>query len=179
MHQLILELEFPIIYTTNYDRNLERAFALAGRKWAKVVDVRDIARIATDAVQIVKFHGDFDNDQSIVLTETDYYDRLSFKSPLDIKLRSDALARPILFIGYSLSDVNIRLLLHKLWRAWHASGHEKERPKSYIFLPRPDPIQKAVLGQWGIEVVSHETIDHPGEALCQFLEELKKLAAAI
>jgi len=34
------------------------------------------------------------------------FDRLYFSSPLDIKLRTDALGRSILFIGYSLSDVN-------------------------------------------------------------------------
>jgi hypothetical protein len=47
-----------------------------------------------------------------VLTETDFLNRLSFDSPLDIKLHADALGRTVLFIGYSMTDPNIRLLLH-------------------------------------------------------------------
>jgi hypothetical protein len=30
LHRLIVELDFPAIYTTNYDRNLEVAFELHG-----------------------------------------------------------------------------------------------------------------------------------------------------
>ena len=31
VHELICRLDFPIIYTTNFDRNLETAFELHGR----------------------------------------------------------------------------------------------------------------------------------------------------
>lgn len=34
LHRVIVELDFPIIYTTNYDRNLEVAFDLAGKSYA-------------------------------------------------------------------------------------------------------------------------------------------------
>jgi hypothetical protein len=172
VHELLVSLDFPIIYTTNYDRNLENAFKLRGRKFAKIVDVRDIAKTTGGETQIIKLHGDFDDDRSIVLTETDYYDRLSFESPLDIKLRSDALARTVLFIGYSLSDINVRLLLHKLWRTWEASGHGQYRPKSYIFLSRPDEVQEAVLRRWNVEVLSAQD-GEIGDALVSFLEDLK------
>jgi hypothetical protein len=104
--------------------------------------------------QIVKFHGDFDDDQSIVIAETDYLDRLSFESPLDIKFRSDALGKTILFVGYSLSDLNIRFLLHRLWKTWQASGYERDRPRSYVFMMRPNAIEEAVLDQWGIRVIT-------------------------
>ena len=86
--------------------------------------------------QIVKYHGDFDDDQSIVIAETDYLDVL-LRIALDIKFRSDALGKTILFIGYSLSDLNIRFLLHRLWKTWMASGFERDRPQSYVFMLRP------------------------------------------
>src|SRR5919112_1992700 len=35
VHQLICELDFPILYTTNFDRNLETAFQLHGREFVK------------------------------------------------------------------------------------------------------------------------------------------------
>ena len=119
-----------------------------GKEFVKVVNAKDMARITDGVIQVVKFHGDFDDDLSIVITETDYFDRLSFESPLDIKLRSDSFGRPILFIGYSMSDLNIRFLLHRLWKTWQASGFERDRPQSWVFMIESNPIETAVLEQW-------------------------------
>jgi hypothetical protein len=175
LHQLIVSLDFPIIYTTNYDRNLEVAFEIHQKPFVKVANAKDVTRAGSDVTQIVKFHGDFDDDASLVLAETDYFDRLSFDSPLDVKFRADALGRTILFIGYSMSDLNIRLLLHRLWQTWSRSGYEKDRPKSFVFMPRPNPVQEAVLGNWGITVVSGDG-ESPEEALCGFLSGLQSRA---
>jgi hypothetical protein len=173
-HRLIVGLDFPIIYTTNYDNNLEVAYRLHGRPVVKVANARDIAKLDPGCTQIVKFHGDFDDDQSLVIAETDYFDRLTFNTPLDIKFRADALGRTILFIGYSMSDLNIRLLLHSLWQTWRNSGYERSRPSSYVFAPRPNAVQEAVLGQWGISVLSQEA-ESPEQALVAFLTELTDL----
>jgi hypothetical protein len=172
LHRLIVSLDFPIIYTTNYDRNLEVAFEIHQRPFVKVTNARDVARASADVTQIIKYHGDFDDDASLVLAETDYFNRLSFDSPLDVKFRADALGRTVLFVGYSMSDMNIRLLLHRLWETWNRSGYEKDRPRSFVFMPHPDPVQEAVLGRWGITVLS-EQADTPEDALCGFLTKLK------
>jgi hypothetical protein len=171
VHELICGLDFPIIYTTNFDRNLETAFELHGKDFVKIVNAKDIARIRDGVPQIVKYHGDFDDDESIVIAETDYMDRLSFESPLDIKFRSDALGKTILFVGYSLTDLNIRFLLHRLWKMWCGSGFERNRPQSYVFMLRPNPVEEAVLEQWGLRVLTEENCA-PEEALEVFLEKL-------
>jgi hypothetical protein len=171
-----VSMDFPIIYTTNYDRNLEAAFEIHQRPFVKVANARDVAKAREGVAQIVKFHGDFDDDQSLVIAETDYFDRLSFDSPLDIKFRADAMGRTILFIGYSMSDMNIRLLLHSLWKTWRQSGYESNRPKSFVFMTRSDPVQQAVLGQWGITTLIEES-DDPEQALTRFLSKLKDAVA--
>jgi hypothetical protein len=107
-----------------------------------------------------------------VLAETDYFRRLSFDSPLDAKFRADALGRTILFIGYSMSSMNIHLLLYRLWQTWNKSGYEEDRPRSFVFMPEPNVVQEAVLDRWGITVLTREAGD-PGEALCALLEKLK------
>lgn len=177
VHDLIVALDFPIIYTTNYDRNLEVAFDVHERPYVKVANARDVAKSTGDATQIVKFHGDFDDDASLVLAETDYFDRLSFDSPLDIKFRADALGRTVLFIGYSMSDMNIRLLLHRLWHTWKQSGYEHDRPRSFVYMARANPVQEAVLARWGITVLGGGG-DDPEEALCAFLAELREKVEA-
>ncbi len=176
LHDLIVALDFPIIYTTNYDRNLEVAYELRGRPHIKIANAKDLTSVADGPTQIVKFHGDFEDDRSLVLTESDYFSRLSFDSPLDVKLRADALGRTVLFIGYSMSDLNIRLLLHKIWYTWQASGFERDRPRSYVFMAHPNPIQEAILDSWGITILN-ERGKNPEEALVRFLAELKKRAA--
>jgi hypothetical protein len=171
VHELICKLDFPIIYTTNFDRNLETAFDLQGKDYVKIVNAKDIARIREGVPQIVKYHGDFDDDDSIVIAETDYLDRLSFESPLDIKFRSDALGKTILFIGYSMTDLNIRFLLHRLWKTWAGSGYERDRPQSYVFMLRPNPVEHAVLEQWGLRVLMEKDCP-PENALETFLAKL-------
>ncbi len=173
LHRLIVDLDFPIIYTTNYDRNLEVAFEIHRHPFVKIANAKDVAKLDPEATQIVKFHGDFDDDDSLVLTETDYFNRLSFESPLDVKFRADALGRTVLFVGYSMSDLNIRLLLHRLWETWNRSGYEKDRPRSFVFMNDPNPVQEAVLARWGITVLSEEA-ESRDEALCRFLSKLSR-----
>lgn len=171
LHRRIIDLDFPIIYTTNFDRNLEVAFREHGRPYAKIATARDFAQAPPNVTQIVKYHGDFDEDSSLVLTETDYFDRLSFEAPLDVKFRNDAFGRTMLFIGYSLSDMNIRLLLHRLWQAWRRSGEEGDRPPSFVFAHRHNEVEAAILARWGITMLVRENED-PQTALGDFLDEL-------
>jgi len=171
IHQLIVDLDFPIIYTTNYDRWIEYAFDAHGKDYNKISDVSDIKDIREGVTQIVKFHGDFDNDSSIVLTETSYFDRLDFETPLDIKLRADVLGRSILFIGYSLSDINIRFLLYKLNKLWEQANNTDAKPKSFMLLIKPNPIQERVLEHRGITTFV-STHKNPKAGLTDFLKTL-------
>ena len=171
IHRLITLLKFPIIYTTNYDRWLEKAFDHYKRPHHVITGVRDLVNVREDTTQIVKFHGDFTDDASIVLTESSYFERLSFEGPLDIKLRSDVLGRTILFVGYSMSDINMRYLFYKLNKLWSATDLKRTRPKSYVFLQRPNPVQALVLENRGITPIFSSS-DDPGEGLCKFLSEL-------
>lgn len=169
IHKLIVKADFPIIYTTNYDRWLEYAFDYYKKEYIKIVTVSDIARIRDGKTQIVKFHGDFDCESSIVLDESSYFERLEFESPLDIKLRSDVLGKTVLFIGYGLSDINLRFLFYKLAKLWKENSYNVDQPRSYIFSGRPNPVQEAVLDQWGISMIT-SNVDKPGDALFKFLE---------
>lgn len=171
IHQLIVELAFPIIYTTNYDRWLEKAYDAHGREYTKIANVGDLLEARAGVTQIVKFHGDFDDDASLVLTESSFFERLDFESALDIKLKSDALGRPVLFIGYSLTDINIRYLVFKLQRLWDSSSFTALRPKSYVFLRSANPVQERVMRARGIEPIVSK-LDDPGPGLRQFLAEL-------
>ncbi|WP_407792371.1 SIR2 family protein [Pigmentiphaga litoralis] len=171
IHRLITEGNFPMIYTTNYDRWLEYAHDKFNVKYDKVASMADLVSVTNGRRQIIKFHGDFDADDSIVLDETSYFERMDFNTPLDIKLRSDVLGNSVLFIGYSLNDPNIRLLFYRLTKMWGDCALASARPKSYIFTNRPNPVAQEVLRHWGIEMIVSEE-DDPKKALTNFLQEL-------
>jgi hypothetical protein len=172
VHNLLLKLDFPIIYTTNYDRWFERAHEVHHKKYVKIAKLADLVTDARGFTEIIKFHGDFDDDESIVLTETSYQRRFSFETALDIRLRADSLARPLLFIGYSLTDMNIRYLLYRLQELWR--GSEAQRPKSFILLTQSNPIQEKLLELRGIEPIVMKGETHQ-LGLERFLETICKL----
>ena len=169
IHKLIADSKFPIVYTTNYDRWLEKSYELYEKEYTKIAGVSDIAKIKDGVTQVIKFHGDFDNDETIVLDESSYYERLEFESPLDIKLRSDVLGKSVLFIGYSLTDVNLRFLFYKLAKLWKSNNGGGVQPRSYVFTHRPNPIQEKILAQWGIKMLKSKESD-PQKALLDFLQ---------
>jgi hypothetical protein len=171
LHELIVSLDFPTIYTTNCDANLENAYRVHGRPYKKVTNARDLAHASPEVTLIIKYHGDFEDMASLVIAETDYFERLSFEAPLDIRFRSDSLAATMLFVGYSMSDLNIRFLLYRLWSTWHRAGSANHRPNSYVFMHRPTEVQRSVLKQWGVTILEGSG-DSAESSLLKFLEEL-------
>lgn len=171
IHALITRGNFSRIYTTNYDRWLELAHDAFGVPYYKVANAADLVTLAENRRHIIKLHGDFDDDTSIVMGESGYFERIYFDSPLDIKLTHDAIGNAILFIGYSVSDFNIRLLLYRLNKMWSKSGLAAARPRSYLFTHHYNPVAHAVLQQWGINVITSDERD-PRKALTRFLLEL-------
>ena len=173
-HNDILELNFPVIYTTNYDSWLERSFAERGKPFRRIIGVADLAETKPDETEIIKFHGDFDTPASIVITESHFLRRMALEEPLDIRLRSDSLARPILFVGYSLSDPNIRYLLYRLRQLWSQhTGDDDTSPSSYILMVERNEVQERLLIERGVEPIVYEESD-PSVGLTNFFEALRE-----
>ena len=172
IHELIANSKFPMVYTTNYDRWLEKSYELYEKEYTNIAGVSDIAKIKDGVTQVIKFHGDFDNDDTIVMDESSYFERLEFETPLDIKLRSDVLGKSVLFIGYSLTDVNLRFLFYKLAKLWKSNNGGGVQPKSYVCTHRPNLIQETILDQWGIKMLTSKEND-PQKALLEFLAKFQ------
>lgn len=173
----IAKLGFKKIYTTNYDKILERSFHLHNTKHKTIRGIADLSD-TSDGTQIIKFHGDFDRKSQIVMTETDYFDRFDFNHPFDIKFRSDSIGSSILFIGYSFSDVNIRYLIYRLNKLWEIHK-ETKKLKSYIFLSECNPVKQVILNDYGIIPIFGEGENVALDLenfLKSLLEEVKKIS---
>lgn len=171
LHQLLVTLPFSLVYTTNYDRYLEWACDEHKVPYTKITNVGDLVHPSTGKMQIVKFHGDFEDDGSLVLTESSYFERLTFEGPLDIKLRADILGKTILFVGYSLADINVRYLLYRLHKLWRDSAHADIKPSWYVFLTRPNAVQEHVLKSRDIVPIVSD-MDDQTDGLKSFLENI-------
>ena len=170
-HLILAQLGAPIVYTTNYDSLIERGYDHLAIPYQIVVSTEDIIKTAgSNLTQIVKFHGSLEQEETNVLTESDYYQRLEFVTPIDIKLRADALGKSLLFMGYSFSDFNVRYLWFKL-RHMLRGVNKNEVPPSYILVSKPDEITSTLLKNMGI--IPIDLLEYPGETktarLCYFL----------
>jgi hypothetical protein len=86
---------------------------------------------------VLKIHGGFDhedaNQDSYVISEDDYIDYLTHTSPSDLipaQLLATLLNSNFLFLGYSMRDWNLRVLLHRIWdlraRSWKAWAIQRD-----------------------------------------------------
>jgi hypothetical protein len=123
VHQALANLvHCRLFYTTNFDTFLERSFELHGRAFSSIATEKQLAEhLATkhrdssaDVAEIIKFHGDLDHPQRMVLSESDYAQRLRFAESEDQRLISDLLGRAALFVGYSFSDANVAYLFRQV-----------------------------------------------------------------
>lgn len=122
--------------------------------------------------QIVKFHGTFNDDASLVLTESNYFERLQFESAIDIKLRADMLGRSLLFVGYSLTDVNVRYLLYKLHKLRdHVKRTGKRYPAAYLTTFGTGEIQRTLMARWDVTIIDLDPVNM-SKSVDEFLEAL-------
>lgn len=175
VHRALVNLGCGLIYTTNFDGFIEQAHRGMGKTYRTIRSAKDLVNLSNDRVHIVKLHGDLSSPSTMVFTETSYFERLSFEAPMDVKFRSDALGKSLLFLGYSLSDINIRYLLFRLQRQWEKEPSPELRPRAYVFMDRPNEVQTKVLLSRGVVPVVAET-PNTSESLAKFLDDLRQRA---
>jgi uncharacterized protein len=141
-----------LFYTTNFDDFIERAIRLQGRPCSVVAAEGDMG-IRSGEAEVVKFHGDLNHPDRMVLSESDYEHRLTLSTAMDYRLRSDVLGRSLLFIGYSFRDWNVAYL----FRLVNAQFGELPRSifgkRAYIVISDPSDFERNLFAARRIEVV--------------------------
>jgi hypothetical protein len=116
-HIALMEMRFPIYYSTNSDNVTETCYNKYGRRLCPIVNVDDLRNVAMGDPMLLKFHGDTAFPDSLVWTTSDYDKRRQQPEHfMHVRLRSDLLTHSLLFIGYSLSphDEHVRQLLSEM-----------------------------------------------------------------
>lgn len=173
IYNTLVELRFPIIYTTNFDDIIERAYRLKGIKYHSISDLPDLLSYPKRVPQIVKIHGTYNDDSGIVLTESHFFDRLEFENAIDIKFKHDLLANTMMFLGYSFRDLNIRYRIYEMMKfKQRAQADQPEAPTAIFVDFKIGRVRKKVLSARGIPYVELNH-DNKGRRVAEFLDLLR------
>jgi hypothetical protein len=135
-YAVLADLNLPIYITTNYDHFMEAALKSKGKEpvseFCRWNNYAEAAGIESKLLKKSKYqptvsqplvyhlHGDIDVPQSMVLTENDYIDFIvtlsrgddnSLVPPIIRRTFADTI---LLFIGYSLEDINFRIIFRNI-----------------------------------------------------------------
>ncbi|KPV44079.1 SIR2 family NAD-dependent protein deacylase [Alicyclobacillus ferrooxydans] len=145
----IMSLGLGIIYTTNQDNILEKCFEQFGRYYQPVIELEDLAESVPADRLLFKYHGDLSRPESVVFTSEDYQTRIDDPDHfLNIRLRSDLLAKNLLFVGYSLRDKNIQLLLSGLHNVFRG-----KLPRAYLIAFDYSNELESLCNSYGVTVI--------------------------
>jgi len=148
-HKALADLECNVI-TTNYDTLIEQAFRQAKKRCGTVVRENDLTRMQD--VNVVKIHGCVTDVDNIVIAEEDYYRWLTSDSEMKTLVRLWFFQRPIVFIGFSLSDPNFRQLHYDL----HLRFGDALKVAYAIFKKRSDDYDMRFLERQNIEIIEQD-----------------------
>ena len=110
IHYEMLKLNPASIITTNYDTLLEEAAVDYCKSFKVVACDSDVPKIHGNRY-ILKLHGDFKNN-NFVLKEEDYLNYSENFKLIETFVKSIFSTNTVVFIGYSLNDYNIKLILN-------------------------------------------------------------------
>jgi mannose-6-phosphate isomerase-like protein (cupin superfamily) len=165
--QLLKEIPFRAVLTTNYDRTLKGEIPEPSmyRQLLRSVHTPWIGTLyvtAKDRKQrpLLKLHGDLDNSQTIVLTRRDYR-RLLYENPNYLSfLREYLVSHTVLYLGYSFTDAYLNELRSELLT--RLDQREGSEPVAYAVINNVSAVTQAHYRKHeGIEILTYETRDTP------------------
>lgn len=123
------------IITTNWDLLIEHLFP----GYTTYIGQEELLFSNTYSIgEIYKIHGCGSKPASMILTDTDYQDYNSKNAYLASKLITIFVEHPVVFIGYSITDENIRALLKSISLCIGSEKLEKLR-SNLIFIDKDEP----------------------------------------
>ena len=152
----ILDINPAHIITTNYDQLLESSKNIFCEQYQVIVHDKDLLN-ADKGKYIIKMHGDISEPSSIVLKEQDYLDYSQKHVLIELFIKSLLTDHIVLFLGYSLNDYNIKLILSWLNYMRSQNGAlDENRRVGYLILDQEvvDDIQLSYFSNNNIGVIN-------------------------
>ncbi|OIQ78647.1 beta-barrel assembly-enhancing protease [mine drainage metagenome] len=142
------------IFTTNYDRGIERAYELLSDPPQKPIPISITAELVHVDIRfeipVYHIHGAiFGGKQHLVISQSDYSRFREQRRMLFELLKKEFSTSTLLYIGYSNRDPNWALLLNEITEEFLPS----KLPRAYRVTPNTDKDDTEILRSRGIEVI--------------------------
>lgn len=133
VHRLIARMNFPRVWTTNYDGLLEKAYRDENMSYQLVAKDEDIYQLDYERNQIIKMHGSLTSEYKtdIVLTESEYENYIQNRKAIYQLLQTEIRSKSIIYLGFSFDDINLRRIISAVW------NQGTEGKISYLFKVPP------------------------------------------
>lgn len=169
VYKSLLTLQFKSIITTNYDRIPE----IGGRGSFSCYTNKNISE-SLKAIEkgkkiILKIHGDILNQDSIILTETDFKAIIHNNTAVQTSLRSLFSTSTICFLGFGMSDPHFNLILDFL-----SSINNGQTIIHYAFLASKTKFEiNSIEKKNGIRVIEYSPSNSTHPEVEEFINDLK------
>jgi hypothetical protein len=175
VHRLVERVDQKIVVTTNFDTLYEghcrQGDATHGYAVMHYYDQGLINRLRSPTRVIVKAHGCATAPERTILSKSDFF-KARATSPAFFKtLESLFLTNTLVFLGYSVSDPDIQLILEN-----STITASSEHPH-YALMPKGlhSAIRAAFRRTYNIEILEFD----PGNNFAEFVECLRDLASSV
>lgn len=143
LHELLLDLPWRDVFTTNYDTLLERT-EVSDRVYQPVFSARDLTD--TFSPRIIKLHGSFPSHPPFIITEDDYRTYPQKKAPFVNTVQQSLIENSLVMIGFSGDDPNFLS-----WVGWIRDElGDVHSPIYLVGALNMEPSQRALLNQRGV-----------------------------
>lgn len=170
----LFDLSPKAIFTTNYDRIPER---LSGGRYRAYTNnaASEAARAYSKGQSLVfKIHGDIGSNESIVLTTADYQRIIHGNSATHSFLSSCFSTKTFIFVGFSLSDPHINIILEKLY-----ATNNGIPISHYVLLNESSQFKAdAFSKKYGLKVIQYSASTPAHPEVSQFLKALQHAVQA-
>ncbi|WBW98086.1 SIR2 family protein [Oceanirhabdus sp. W0125-5] len=109
IHEKILNLNPKHIITTNYDDLIEQAIEKSNLYYDVICEDKDLPYAQNNRL-LIKMHGDLKR-KNIVLKEDDYLSYSNQFKLIETYLKALFVNNTIVFVGYSLQDINLKIII--------------------------------------------------------------------
>lgn len=180
-HDVLVKLKSKFIITTNYDTLVEKALVKNFNNYFPTVyTYKDSSSINYSLWNndhfVLKAHGDAKTPKEIVLTERDYRNIIYNQSGYQSILHAIFSTNSILFVGVSLNDPELLLLLGYIHNIFHGGS-----PTHYALVPK-NAVTDTEVERWrkdfNIEIIKYDPRDNHVEVK-NFLQQIVDLTGEI
>jgi len=145
-HKIIPSFVWRTIFTTNYDLLIERSYDQCSDRKQDIVSfikntdkVEEKLKRVKNGLQYIKLHGCItnisDKEIPLILSTDQYIDHQTGRYLLFERFKYLANQFPIIYIGSTLGDLDIRSLIRNL------GNNIDQRPRSYLVIPEVSPTE--------------------------------------